>query len=414
MLEKRRGECNMLKFVALLLALCMVPVFALADDAPAYDSFKPMKELAEKHGFAFGASMSFRHLKDQPYLDLLKYHFGSVTMNNEMKAYSLLNQTMCTLSKNGMPAMNYYQADKLVGWAQENGLKVRGHVLVWDAYMNDWFFREGYKSNAPYVDQETMKLRLESYITQVITHFETEFPGVVYCWDVVNEAVGDNAGEYVAADPRHLRTTRNGGSNPFRDYVGEDYVELSFLYAKNAVEALGADIKLFYNDYNAFYEPKCSAICALVESINHYAQDENGNPRKLLDGVGMQGYIGGYGTQQGCMNDSDLYRLRASMKKYADLDCEVQITEMAVRNFEKDQAEKHAEFYTKVFDEFLRVNAGEKKPLTCVAIWGLTDNPNVSKNDYSYRMNGIYSGLVTEKYEIKPVFEKIYDMLNVE
>ena len=43
----------------------------------------------------------------------------------------------------------------------------------------------------------------ESYITQVVTHFEETFPGVVYCWDVVNEAVGDNAGEYKPADARH-------------------------------------------------------------------------------------------------------------------------------------------------------------------------------------------------------------------
>ena len=403
----------MKKLLAMILALCLMPMAALAE-APAYDSFQPMNALAEKYGFTLGASMSYTHLRDEKYLDLLGYHFGSVTMNNEMKAYSLLNQMMCRVSKDGMPAMNYTQADQMVAWAQENGLKVRGHVLVWDAYMNDWFFREGYQTAAPYVDQETMKLRLESYITQVITHFETKFPGVVYCWDVVNEAVGDSTGEYLATDPRHLRTTRNGGSNPFRDYVGEDYVELSFLYAKNAVEALGADIKLFYNDYNAFFEAKCSAICALVESINNYAQDDNGNPRKLIDGVGMQGYIGGYGVQQGCLQKSDLNRIRNAIGKYAALGCEVQITEMAVRNFELDQADKHVEFYGELFKVFMEVNAGEEKPLTCVAIWGLTDYPNVPKDNYVYKLNSPYGGLVTEKYEIKPAFEKVYEILNAQ
>jgi len=49
-----------------------------------------------------------------------------------------------------------------------------------------------------------------------------------------------------------------------------------------------------------------------------------------------------------------------------------------------------------------------------VAIWGLTDNPNASKNDYSYRMNGSYGGLVTETYEIKKAFENVYNLLNAE
>ena len=402
----------MRKLLALLLALCLLPAMAMAEEAPAYDSFKPMKELTEQYGFKFGASMSYGHLRDQSYLDLLKYHFGSVTMNNEMKAYSLLNQMMCRVSKDGMPAMNYFQADKLVGWAQENGLKVRGHVLVWDAYMNDWFFREGYQNNTPYVDRETMKLRLESYITQVVTHFETEFPGVVYCWDVVNEAVGDNANEYVPGDPKHLCTIRSGTSNLFRDHVGEDYVELSFLYARNAVEALGADIKLFYNDYNGFFEEKSEAICQLVTSINSYAKDENGNDRKLIDGVGMQGYIGGYGVQQGCLQLNDLERIRKAIQKYADMGCEVQITEMALRNFEKDQADKHAEVYGKLFQVFKDVNAGEDKPLTCVAIWGLTDYPNVPKDNYVYKLNSPYGGLITEKYAIKPAFVNVYNTLN--
>ena len=137
--------------------------------------------------------------------------------------------------------------------------------------------------------------RLESYITQVVTHFETEFPGVIYCWDVVNEAMGDSASEYRAGDPSLLRTTRNGQPNVFYQYIGEDYVEYSFLFARNAAEALGADIRLFYNDFNMLYPAKRAAAKVLVEKINSFAKDESGAPRKLIDGIGMQGYMGGYG-----------------------------------------------------------------------------------------------------------------------
>jgi hypothetical protein len=62
--------------------------------------------------------------------------------------------------------------------------------------------------------------------------------------------------------------------------MGEDYVALSFLYAKDAVEKLQAanpevSITLFYKDYNTFYEEKRDAIIELVQSINTFAKDES-------------------------------------------------------------------------------------------------------------------------------------------
>ena len=84
---------------------------------------------------------------------------------------------------------------------------------------------------------------------------------------------------------------------------------------------------------------------------------------------------------------------------------------MALRNFELDQADKHAEIYGKLFQVFMDVNAGEEKPLTGVAIWGLTDYPNVPKDNYVYKLNSPYGGLITEKYAIKPAFESVYEVL---
>lgn len=92
-----------------------------------------------------------------------------------------------------------------------------------------------------------------------------KYPGVIYCWDVVNEAVAD---QNVGNDNRNLRK-----DNQFYKILGSDYVEQSFLYAKNTVDELGADIKLYYNDYNSFYKSKREEIVNLVKSINSYAKD---------------------------------------------------------------------------------------------------------------------------------------------
>ena len=237
---------------------------------------------------------------------------------------------------------------------------------------------------------------------------------MVYCWDVVNEAVGENAGEYKVDDPRHVRTVRNGEANPFYEYIGADYVELAFLYTRDVVEALGADIRLFYNDYNALYDDKRAGIKALITSINTYAQDENREYRQLVDGVGMQGYIGGYGQQQGCMNDNDIRQVLKSIDEYAALGCEVQITEMALRNYEEDKAAQHAEFYAKMFAAFCEANAGEDKPLTSVAIWGLLDCNNLPSSHYSWKLNSPYGGLFTLKLKVKDSFKAVYAQLGGE
>ena len=406
---------TLIRLFTLLIAalILMLPVLAAAEPAgTALTDYEPLWSLAEQYGFKLGGCFGMEHMKNQPYLDFISMHFNSLTCCNETKAYSLLNQFMSQASPDGMPAMNFVMVDKMIAFAQEHNIRVRGHVLVWDAYMTDWFFRENYDSAKPYVDQETMRLRLASYIEQVITHFEEQFPGVIYCWDVVNEAIGDNPGEYNATDERHLRTTRGGAPNLFLEHVGEDYVEYSFLCAKNTVEKVNPEIKLFYNDYNMFMPEKRSAACVLVESINSYDTDENGEPRRLIDGIGMQGYLGGYGEQRGCLEDSLITSVRESIEIYASLGLEVQITEMAVRNYEKEKAAEHAAFYGRLFKEaFIPVNSGEEKPLTAVCIWGIADCPQLPHDNYSWKLNSPYGGLITENYEIKTSFDTVYHTL---
>lgn len=46
--------------------------------------------------------------------------------------------------------------------------------------------------------------------------------------------MGDNASEGNGSDARHLRTKRSGGNNLFKKYLDDDYVEFSFLCAKDA------------------------------------------------------------------------------------------------------------------------------------------------------------------------------------
>ena len=362
----------------------------------------PLYELASKYGFKIGTVINPQQLQKKNYTDMVKADFNSLTAGNEFKAYSLLAQNASQKSENGMPVMNYYLADAIAKFAQENGIGIRGHVLVWDAYMPAWFFKEGYTNDGAFVSSTVMKKRLQYYIEEVVAHFETNFPGVVYCWDVVNEAVADGANEAASGDARMIRTSRSGTSNLFYDVIGPDYVELAFKYARQAAKKANADIKLFYNDYNTFYSPKREAIGKLLESIN---KDE-----KLCDGLGMQGYVGGYGQQAGCMNPNDINLFKNAIKFYSDMGLEVQVTELALRNYEKEKADQHSTFYENFF-KMLKAAAEETGSLTCVAIWGICDNPAMPKSDYSYKMNGPYCGMFTYDCKRKPEYFKVSKVL---
>ena len=305
-------------------------------------NYQSLASLAEQYGFKFGTNISSQALSNKELTKLIKYHFNSTTFSNEMKAYSLLRQSTSQSNyknEQSTASIDFTTADKMVEYARANGLQIRGHVLTWDADMCDWFFREGYTTDGAYVSADVMKYRLQKYIEEVMTHFEKKYPGVIYCWDVVNEAVADNNGEFAADDVRHVRTVRSGKTNLFYNHIGKDYVELAFKYAYETRKTLGAEdrIKLFYNDYNTFMTygtNKRDAIVELVKSVNSSVSDGQGGHLKLCDGIGMQSYIGGYGQQSGCMNDNDITAVKNAIEKFASIGVEVHVTELAVRNYE--------------------------------------------------------------------------------
>lgn len=392
-------------------------------------NYQSLASLAEQYGFKFGTNISSQALSNKELTKLIKYHFNSTTFSNEMKAYSLLRQSTSQSNyknEQSTASIDFTTADKMVEYARANGLQIRGHVLTWDADMCDWFFREGYTTDGAYVSADVMKYRLQKYIEEVMTHFEEKYPGVIYCWDVVNEAVADNIGEFAADDVRHVRTVRGGKTNLFYDHIGKDYVELAFKYAYETRKTLGAEdrIKLFYNDYNTFMTygtNKRDAIVELVRSVNSSVSDGQGGHLKLCDGIGMQSYIGGYGQQSGCMNDNDITAVKNAIEKFASIGVEVHVTELAVRNYERsDEREaEHGAFYKKLMQTYVDINKeakakGETGPITSLSIWGLFDAPYLAETDYSYKMNGPYCGLFTELYQPKEAFKEVYKVLSGE
>lgn len=300
--------------------------------------------------FTVGGVLGSNGISNPSVSGIITTHFNSVTMENEMKPNALLDH-MTSISDpkyNESPGINYKALDSCLKFAKNNGLKMRGHTLVWHSQTPRWFFTEGYSmdSDAPFVTKEVMLKRMENYIKQVLEYCQTYYPGVIYAWDVVNEAIEVNHGH-----PEHYRTE----GSYWYTVIGEEFVEKAFEYARKYADP---EVKLFYNDYGTENSMKASAIKKLVAKIQ-----EQGN----IDGIGLQTHIS--------FDSPSLSDIDSTARSLAELGLELQVTELDMNmptNTEEDLA-KQATRYKRLFLYFKKwVDDGIK--LTNVTFWGTTDD----------------------------------------
>jgi len=324
------------------------------------------------------------------YMAVVKKHFNSCTMSNLMKSCYLLRQQESIVSAaegDGSPVLGFETIDDTLQWCMDNGVKMRGHTLVWHAQAPDWFFREGYTNDGAYVDKETMLFRMESYIKQVLTHVQDNYQGVIYCWDVVNEAV--ELGEGGDKDSFFsCRVSSGEGPNPWYLTIGEEYVEMAFTYARKYADK---DVKLFYNDYNTFDVNKRANIIRLCEHLKE---------KGLIDGIGMQGY---WGLDWPAQIDIEM-----TIKLYAKLDLEIQITELSVgvdeENEEQFLAQAKKYFNIFMFLRNLDTQGGGSANITNVTLFGL--------KDHYHPADTTNARLFDTNFQPKEAFQRVKAILN--
>jgi endo-1,4-beta-xylanase len=180
--------------------------------------------------------------------ELLRANFTVVTPENCMKP----RQTEPAEGR-----FTFERADALVAFAQQNGLKVNGHTLLWHMSCPNWFFQEGEKP----AGRDLVLKRMRNHISGLVTHFR----GKMLSWDVVNEALSDKQGEY-------LRNT------PWLKSIGEDFVREAFIAARKA----DPDVQLYYNDYRLEVPDKRAKALRLLRDLKQQ--------QVPIDGIGIQGH----------------------------------------------------------------------------------------------------------------------------
>ncbi len=301
-----------------------------------------------KDNFYVGTCIKAEHLDNPELVALVLEQFNSITLENDMKPEALLYQMAC-IAENDVKVVFPQKTIRILDWARDNGFAVRGHVLVWYSQTPDWFFREGFKSDGAYVDRETMLARMESYIQQVITYCETNYPGLIYAWDVVNEAFEDNGGG--------MRDC------PWYRIIGEDYIKQAFVCArKYAPEG----VKLFYNDFNSYIPAKETNIYMMARSLK-----EEG----VIDGIGMQSHLDvGYPTASQYLK---------TLEKFSNLGLEVQITELDITTDKStDGFERQSQMYYDIFKGFVTKDLAGMVNVTSVTVWGVNDGRSWRASQY--------------------------------
>lgn len=205
-----------------------------------------------RNNFSIGTSLTANEINaNNLSARIAREQFNSITPEYELKADQLT-------SSEG--EYNFDAADRVVDWALENGMSVRGHALVWHE-ATPAYFLEGSRND--------IRERLEEHVTTVVSHFR----GRIGVWDVVNEVTSVdifNGANGVGPDRR---------SGWFNAVGNADYIDWAFIAAR----AADPNALLFLSDYETENAFKMAWTMDIVRRLL-----ARGIP---IDGVGQQFHL---------------------------------------------------------------------------------------------------------------------------
>lgn len=312
------------------MTLCATSVSAQPNDRGLKDSYKDY--------FAVGVAVNMRNISAPEQIAIVKKDFNSITAENAMKPESVQPQK---------GKFNWGNADKIADFCRQNGIKLRGHCLMWHSQIGRWMYQD--EKGNPLPKEEFFK-NMKEHITAVVTRYKD----IVYAWDVVNEAIADGG-----------RMDNPYRQSPLYRIAGDEFIKKAFQYAREA----DPNALLFYNDYNAANPAKRDRIYNMVKQMK-----AEGIP---IDGIGMQGHYNIYGPS--------IEDVEAAIEKYATIVNTIHVTELDIRvneemggqlNFSREGSSVTNTVRTLQEDQYARlfkVFRKHKDVVKSVTFWNLSD-----------------------------------------
>lgn len=317
--------------------------------------------------------------RDTLSVELVKEHFNSITAANVMKWERIHPRP---------GEYNFGPADEFVEFGETHNMHIVGHVLMWHSQTPAWVFRD---SEGNLTTRDTLLSRLKDHIHTVVGRYR----GKVACWDVVNEAVGDDGG---------IRNTL------WYQIIGEDFLERVFTFAREA----DPDAVLIYNDYAMPNPVKRDGVVRMIRDLQSRGIE--------VDGIGLQAHYH--------LDDPALEDLEASIVAFSELGVKLMITELDVSvfpwpkgpisadvnlRFEQDDelnpyvnglpdsvqtqlTQRYRDFFT-IFSKYSEV-------IERVTFWGVHDGHSW-KNNFPIRGRTNYPLLFDRSGQPKPAFDAV-------
>ena len=173
------------------------------------------------------------------------------------------NELKWTAVRPGPKDFHFEGADVLVDWAEQNGMKVRGHNLLWlrPDRNSDWLNNYDFGAR-PGAEAERL---LREHVTTVCKRYGNR----IFTWDVVNEAI----------DP----VTGAMRDMVFSRHLGDDCMDIVFDAARKAAP----QAVLVYNDFMTWGDNSARHREGVLRLLDRMKS------RKVpVDALGVQSHIG--------------------------------------------------------------------------------------------------------------------------
>ena len=340
--------------------------------------------------FKIGTALTPSDLGAKSFMNLAKKHFsGSVTVGNEMKPDSVLNQAACQAyfeetGDDTDPQISFGAAKPILNYCQKNNIPVRIHTLVWHSQTPDWFFKEGYDADGEWVSKEKMLQRMENYIKNYFELLTELYPDVdFYACDVVNEAWTDQGSPRQPGEQGQSGSENSAWVKVFGD---NSFIEPAFTFARKYAPK---GCKLYYNDYNEYMTGKMDAVVKMASDLKE---------KGVIDGIGMQSHLDARQSLDSSFPSVSMYN--NALDTYAATGLDIQITELDAtvpENSGDQYFDVQADYYKGIMDAIV----AHKDNISAVVFWGITD-------DISWRAKQ-QPLLFDSEYKAKPAFYSIIE-----
>ncbi|MBQ8798189.1 MAG: endo-1,4-beta-xylanase [Lachnospiraceae bacterium] len=274
----------------------------------------PQLKEAYKDVFSIGLDASLIDIMDEKRQAIVKEQFNQLTIKEDLTPENIMDYETAKVSedKTRIP-LNFSAADTILKFAKDNNISVMGPKLMTEA-TPEWAFSKDLDRNQvvvttdeegnevttiEYASAEVMLARMENYIKDVITYCNTNYPGVVISWTVLDEPI--NAGETTETMYR---------ANYWLKTIGDDYIVKACEFARKYATA---SQKLLLTQDALDEEKTLKPSLVLINKLKD---------AKLIDGIGIKAHYS--------PNSPNVFNMEDMMKKLSATGLDLHLTEYYV------------------------------------------------------------------------------------